>query len=72
VLGVNADALVERNGRTVAFVVRDNVAREVALTRGAKLGDFVAVTGDVKVGDKLVQKPGDAIHDGIAVKIEAK
>ena len=56
----NPDALVERNGRTVVFVVRDDVAREVPVTRGAKLGD------------KLVQKPGDALRDGAAVKIEAK
>lgn len=72
VLGVNPDALVERNGHTVGFVVRDNVAHEVALARGTKLGDLVAVTGDVKVGDKLVQKPGDAVKDGMRVKIETK
>jgi len=71
-LGVNPDALVERNGRTVAFVVRDNVAREVPLQRGARLGDLVAVTGDLKVGDKLVRKPADTIQDNMPVRVEAK
>jgi len=72
VMAANPDALVERNGRTVAFVVRDNLAHEVALTRGTKLGDLVAITGDVNLGDKLVQKPAETLRDGAAVKIEAK
>ncbi len=72
VIAVNPDALVERGGRTVGFAIRDNVAREVPLTRGPKLGDLVQISGDVKAGDKLVLKPGDAVQSGIAVKVEAK
>ena len=56
----------------VLFVIRDNKANEVAVARGAKLGDLVAVTGDLKIGDKVVQKPGDAVQNGAAVRIEAK
>jgi multidrug efflux pump subunit AcrA (membrane-fusion protein) len=72
VLAVNPDALVERNGRTVGFAIRDSVANEVPLARGAKLGDLVAVTGPVRLGDRLVQKPAETLRDGAAVKIEAK
>ena len=72
VIAVNPEAIVERNGRSVGFFVRDSVAREVPLTKGAKLGDLVAVTGDAKLGEKLVLKPSDAVRDGTQLKVEAK
>jgi RND family efflux transporter MFP subunit len=72
VMALNPDALVERNGRTVGFAIRDGVANEVPLARGPKLGDLVAVTGPVRLGDRLVQKPVETLRDGAAVKIEAK
>jgi hypothetical protein len=72
VMALHPDALVERNGRTVGFAIRDGVANEVALARGPKLGDLVAVTGPVRLGDRLVQKPVETLRDGAAVKIEAK
>ena len=71
-MAVNPDAIVERNGRSVLFVIRDNKASEVPVTKGAKLSDLVAVVGDAKIGDKVVQKPTDAVQNGTAVKIEAK
>jgi RND family efflux transporter MFP subunit len=72
VVAVNPDAVVERDGKTIVFVVANNVAKEVAVTKGAKLGDLVGVAGDVKIGDRVVQKPSAAVHDGVAVKVEAK
>jgi RND family efflux transporter MFP subunit len=71
-MALHPDALVERNGRTVGFAIRDGVANEVPLARGPKLGDLVAVTGPVRLGDRLVQKPVETLRDGAAVKIEAK
>ena len=72
VIAVNSDAVVERNGRTVAFVVANNVAKEVVVTKGATLGDLIAVTGEVKIGDKVVLKPAEAVQNGVAVKVEQK
>ncbi len=69
-LAVNPDALSERGGRTVLFVVREGRAEEVAVTRGAKLGDLAEIAGAVKAGDKVVAKPTDAIQAGVAVKLE--
>jgi len=43
-MAVNPDAIVERNGRSVVFVIRDNKASEVPVTKGAKLSDLVTMT----------------------------
>jgi len=72
VLAVSPDALAERDGKTVLFAIREGKVEELAVTRGAKLGDLVAITGQVKAGDKVVQKPPAALQTGAAVKIESK
>ncbi|MEO7760331.1 MAG: efflux RND transporter periplasmic adaptor subunit, partial [Casimicrobiaceae bacterium] len=72
VMAVNPDAIVERNGKSVVLVIRDNVVNEVAVNKGAKLGDLVAITGELKIGDKVVQKPTEGLHNGSLVKVEAK
>ena len=72
VLALHPEAIVERGGRTVVLAIRGDKAEEVAVSRGAKLGDLVAVTGALKAGDKVVQKPADSLHGGTAVKVEAK
>ena len=71
-LAVNPEALVERAGKTVLFSIRDGVADEVVVTRGPKLGDLVAISGAIKAGDKVVQKPAETMHTGAAVKIDSK
>ena len=43
--------------RRVVFVVRDGVATAVPVTPGAKLGDLIAIVGEVKSGEKAVLKP---------------
>jgi RND family efflux transporter MFP subunit len=66
------DALAARDGRTVLFAIRDGKAIEVAVTRGAKVGDLVAITGDVKAGDKVVQNPAPELKSGTLVKPASK
>jgi HlyD family secretion protein len=71
-LAVNPEALMERGGKTVLFAIREGAAVEVAITQGPKLGDLVAIAGAIKAGDKVVQKPAEALHTGSAVKVESK
>ena len=71
-LAVHPDALSERNGNTVVLAIRGDKVEEVAVTRGAKLGDLAAITGALKAGDKVVQKPAESLHGGAAIKIESK
>ena len=51
------DALVERGAKTVLLVVRDGgKVAEVPVVAGQRIGDLVAVTGEVRSGDKAVVK----------------
>src|SRR6266700_3856581 len=54
---VNADALAQRDGKTVVFVVRGDKAAEVAVTPGRKIRELTAIAGEVKTGEKAVLKP---------------
>jgi len=70
-VAVNQDAIVERNGHAVVFVLRDGHAAMVPVTRGAKIGDTIAVEGDVRTGEKAVDKPAPSLADGMLVQAAA-
>ena len=71
-LAVHPDALTQRDGRSVLFVVRDGHAVTVPVTPGAKIGDTTAITGDVKSGDRVVSKPAPSLQNGAPVQIATK
>jgi RND family efflux transporter MFP subunit len=68
-VAVAADAVAQRDGRAVVFVVKDGIATAVPVTTGKKVGDLTGITGDVKSGDKVVQKPADNFASGALVKV---
>ena len=68
-LAVNPDALVSRAGGSVVFVVRDGAkAIEVPVRPGERLGDLVAITGELRSGDKVVVKPPPDLASGTLTK----
>jgi multidrug efflux pump subunit AcrA (membrane-fusion protein) len=69
---VSSDAFVQRDGRTVVFIVRDGKAVAVPVTPGAKVGDLTAVTGEVKAGDKAILRPDEKLAAGALVKVATK
>ena len=71
-VAVNPDALAQRDGKSVVFVVRDNRAVEVPVTPGKKIADLTAIAGDVKSGEKAVLKPPPELKDAALVKAAAK
>ena len=71
-VAVAGDALTQRDGRTVVFVMRDGRAVAVPVTPGTKVGDATAIAGDVKSGEKTIVKPAPALADGALVKVAAK
>jgi len=71
-VAVSPDAIVQRDGRTVIFVVRDDKAVLVPVTAGTRVGDVTAITGNVKSGDKAVLRPPADLTDGTAIKVAAK
>ena len=71
-LAVTPDALVARGGADVLFVVRDGKAVEVRVARGDKIGDLVAIKGEVRPGEKAVLKPPGDLQSGALVKLAQK
>ncbi len=69
---VSAEALAQRDGKTVVVVVRDGKAAVVAVTAGNRIGDQTAISGNVKPGEKAVVKPADELRDGMLVKLAPK
>ena len=71
-IAVSPDALTQRDGKSVVFVVRDNVAVPVPVIAGGKIGDVTAVAGDIKTGEKAVLAPPPDLKPGSQVRIAAK
>jgi RND family efflux transporter MFP subunit len=69
---VQPRAIVERDGRKMAFVVSDGRVRRAEVTTGRKLGELVEVGGGLKAGDRVVLDPGERIRDGAAVSVAKK
>lgn len=69
---VNPEAVVEREGRKVVFLVKDNRVVETPVELGAKIGDAVEVMSGVKAGDSVVLRPGDKLRDGSRITVPEK
>jgi RND family efflux transporter MFP subunit len=63
--------LARREGRTVAFVVRDGRVQQVPVTAGRRIGDLVAVPG-LTPGQRVVLNPGERLENGMRVKLAKK
>lgn len=68
---INPQAVVERDGAKVAFVMQGETVRQVPVTLGEKIGDALVATG-VKAGEKVVLKPNERLRDGAQVKPATK
>ena len=71
-LAVLPDALANREGSTLLFAIRDGKAAAVPVVAGRRIGDLIAITGDVKSGEKAVTKPPANMQNGTLVKVAAK
>lgn len=67
---VPRDSVVLREGETFVYkVLPDNTARKVTVTVGGGAGDRVSVTGDVKVGDRIVIRGAERLEDGAPITV---
>ncbi len=71
-VAVNRDAIVQRAGHDVVFVMRDGRAVAAPVTPGMKIGDTTAIRGDVKVGEKAISNPAPSLASGTLIKAAAK
>ncbi|WP_306580790.1 efflux RND transporter periplasmic adaptor subunit [Dokdonella sp.] len=68
---VPTDAIVQRDGRSVVFVVEDGRVRQRAVTPGRAQADQRLVEG-VAAGTRVVRKPGADLGDGARVEAARK
>ena len=71
VTAVVPGAIVERGGKKMAYVLKDDRVRMAEVTTGAKIGELVEVKG-LNAGDRVVVGPGDKLKDGAAVAVTKK
>ncbi|PTL36140.1 efflux transporter periplasmic adaptor subunit [Candidatus Methylomirabilis limnetica] len=71
VTAVPRQAIVERDGAKVVFVLKDGRAIRTKIETGRALGDLVEVSG-VPAGEKVVLKPLDKLADGTRIKMNKK
>lgn len=68
VIAVRPEAIVTRQGTSLAYVVSDGVARATRVDIGPSLGDLLEVRAGLKPGDRVVVKPPEDLKDGSKVK----
>jgi RND family efflux transporter MFP subunit len=70
VLAVPRDALVlRRNGASVFRVGNDQLVERVSILAGSGDGDMIEVSGDLKVGDKIVIRGAERLRPGQKVMV---
>ena len=69
---VQPAAVVQRDGRSVVFVIRDDKVAQVAVETGARIGELIEVRAGVQPGDRVVLRPPDKLRDGARVALPAK
>ncbi|MBC8017133.1 MAG: efflux RND transporter periplasmic adaptor subunit [Verrucomicrobia bacterium] len=70
-IAVNPAAIVKSGGREGVYLIKADHVVFVPVTRGARLGDMVEVSG-VKSGDKVALKPLEKLKDGAKISLSEK
>ena len=68
---VQPTAVVQRDGKQVVFVIKDERAVATPVELGDKLGEWVEVTKGVQPGEKVIASPPQKLHDGSKISLQA-
>jgi hypothetical protein len=68
---VPKDAVAERDGKKVVFEIREGKAKARSVVTGVERQGQIVVREGLSGGETLVLKPGDAVKDGVAVKVKS-
>jgi RND family efflux transporter MFP subunit len=69
---VHPDAIVERNGKRVVFIMKEGKALETAIETGEKIGDMLEVRQGPTAGDKVILRPPGNLDNGDNVRTAVK
>ncbi len=65
-------AIVERDGKNVVFLIKGDKVAQVTVETGAKIGEMIEVRAGVAVGDRVVMRPSEKLHEGARITSSAK
>ena len=65
-------AIVERGGKSVVFVIKDDKVTEVPVETGDKIGELLEIRAGVKAGARVVMRPPDKLHEGARIVLPGK
>jgi RND family efflux transporter MFP subunit len=68
-LAAGRSALIDRNGKTFAYLLEGNRVRETPVRVGATFGDMVEILSGLKAGDRVVVTPPKGLKDGSRIKV---
>jgi RND family efflux transporter MFP subunit len=68
-LTIPASAIIERDGKKIAFRVIDNKVSSVTISVGRTMGTLVEITDGLTSGEKVIDKVDASITDGTKVKV---
>jgi multidrug efflux pump subunit AcrA (membrane-fusion protein) len=68
-LAAARSALIDRNGKTFAYLLEGNRVRETPVRVGAMFGDMREILSGLKAGDRIVVTPPKELKDGSRIKV---
>ena len=69
VLAVPSTSVVNRDGKDVVFMVKDDKAVEVPVVKGRDLDSYIEIKSGIVEGEKVIENVSDEIKDGTKVKV---
>jgi RND family efflux transporter MFP subunit len=66
---VKGNAVLDKDGQKVVYVVENNIAVEKLVTTGLDTGDYVEIKEGIKEGDKVIVEGQHYVEDGKTVKV---
>ncbi len=69
---LDRNAVINRNNRNVAYLVKEDKAVETTVSVGEQFGDMIEILSGLKSGDKVVLKPLDKLKNGSKIKVAEK
>ena len=63
------EALVEKNGKTCVYVIRDGKAHQQVIKTGISDSTHIQVLKGLRKGEKVVINPSSSLKDGSVVKL---
>ena len=69
---VQTAAIVQRDGKSVVFVIKDDKVAQVPVETGAKIGELIEIRSGVGAGERVVMRPPEKLRDGSRVALPVK